>query len=239
MSNIVVVSDRVFELNWHSEESQHRVSDSTIAQWVRVLLHHAQTSAWPPCEWVQADGSVSVVFKQSFQSLSNQQALLKTLQQWLKTLSDQPQNSVDHQSAPQVNPCESCEHVIEVAYGGVVGQDLAPLARELNLTEDEFISIQSQALYRVSFLGFLPGFASLKGLDARLAVPRREMPRAHVPAGALAIANGYCAVYPWQSPGGWHLIGRVQAELFNVSARDQAALFKPGDTVRFVQVDHA
>lgn len=239
MSNIVVVSDRVFELNWHSEEPQSRVSDSMIAHWVGVLSRNAHTHGWPPCEWVQADGSVSVVFRQPFQSFAKLESLLKTLKQWLNALSDPEQFSKNPQTAPQPDQPTGREHVIEVAYGGVVGQDLAPLARELNMTPNEFISIHSQAAYSVSFLGFLPGFAYLKGLDSRLIVPRRESPRAHVPAGALAIANGYCAVYPWQSPGGWHLIGRVQTPLFDVTACEQAALFKPGDTVRFVQVDHA
>ncbi len=245
MPKIVVVSDRAIELNWYSEKSQSPVADSRIAQSVSVLSNWSQAAQWPTCEWVQADGSVCVVFRQPFESSVKQRALLKTLQTWLHTLGIDEENETKidtetcHQPTPQLNHHASREHVIEVAYGGLVGQDLAPLARELNMTQDEFVSIHSQAIYSVSFLGFLPGFAYLKGLDSRLVVPRRESPRAHVPAGALAIANGYCAVYPWQSPGGWHLIGRVAAELFDVNASEQAALFKPGDTVRFVQVDHA
>jgi 5-oxoprolinase (ATP-hydrolysing) subunit B len=232
MLKLVAVSDRAIELDLAGGESGHAVDASTSAQWVAMLSSHALTRGWPTCQWVQADGTVCVVFSRPFHDEAELQTIMNDLQLCLNNLSvsDPPKTGIE---AP------ARQHVIEVAYGGVVGQDLQALAKQLEMTPDEFISIHSQAVYEVSFLGFLPGFAYLKGLDSRLVLPRRETPRAHVPAGALAIASEYCAIYPWQSPGGWHLIGRVDVQLFDVNAIEQAALFKPGDTVRFVQVNRA
>jgi inhibitor of KinA len=86
--------------------------------------------------------------------------------------------------------------------------------------------------YAVETIGFAPGFAYLVGLDARLAqIPRRASPRPRVPAGALAIAGGYTAVYPFDSPGGWNLIGRVDERMFTESG----ARLRLGDRVRFIR----
>jgi KipI family sensor histidine kinase inhibitor len=87
----------------------------------------------------------------------------------------------------------------------------------------------------VYFLGFLPGFAYLGGMDRRLATPRRKEPRLAVPAGSLGIGGEQTGVYPSTSPGGWQLIGRTSLRLFD-PARDPASLLLPGDTVRFVSV---
>jgi 5-oxoprolinase (ATP-hydrolysing) subunit B len=87
--------------------------------------------------------------------------------------------------------------------------------------------------YVVAFVGFLPGFAYLDGLDARLHVPRRAQPRTRVPAGSVAIAGAQSGVYPFDSPGGWHVIGTTALRMFDPD-REPAALLQPGDAVRFV-----
>ncbi|MCA1580694.1 MAG: 5-oxoprolinase subunit PxpB [Acidobacteria bacterium] len=121
------------------------------------------------------------------------------------------------------------EHVLRVAYGG---PDLASVARLAGLTPDEVARRHASALYRVAFLGFAPGFAYLTGLPAELAAPRLATPRPRVPAGSLAVAGGYSGIYPAESPGGWNLIGRAAALLFDRD-RDPPALLAPGDRVRF------
>ena len=88
--------------------------------------------------------------------------------------------------------------------------------------------------YRVFFLGFLPGFAYCGTLDPRIAAPRLARPREHVPAGAVAIADGQTGVYPFDSPGGWRLIGRTELAMFDPS-HAPAALVRAGDRVRFVR----
>jgi 5-oxoprolinase (ATP-hydrolysing) subunit A len=95
-------------------------------------------------------------------------------------------------------------HDIPVRYDGA---DLDEVARATDLTPFEVARLHAAGSYRVLFVGFAPGFGYLGGLDPRLRCPRRASPRPHVPAGAVAIADDYTAVYPSASPGGWNLLG--------------------------------
>ena len=85
-------------------------------------------------------------------------------------------------------------------------------------------------------LGFVPGFAYLGDLDARIATPRRDTPRPRVPAGSVAIGGDQTGVYPLETPGGWQLIGRTPLKPFDVT-RPAPFLFQPGDAVRFVPIE--
>ena len=118
------------------------------------------------------------------------------------------------------------EHTIAARY---TGEDLDAVATATGLSRDDVIAIHSGATYTVETIGFAPGFAYLTGLDPRLHVPRRAPPRPRVPARSLAIAAQYTAVYPFDSPGGWHLIGSVDTEMFGI----HGALLQLGDRVRF------
>jgi KipI family sensor histidine kinase inhibitor len=109
------------------------------------------------------------------------------------------------------------------------GADLADVAARTRLSTVDIIRIHSDTSYVVAFLGFAPGFPYMTGLDPALQLPRRDIPRTRVPAGSVAIAGEYTAVYPSASPGGWHLLGHTDIRLF---ADD--ALLGPGDRVRFV-----
>ena len=113
------------------------------------------------------------------------------------------------------------------------GPDLAAVADELGMDVDTVVDRHSRGQYRVAFCGFAPGFAYLTGLDPALRVPRLADPRAVVPAGSVAIADEFTAVYPRRSPGGWRLIGSTRAAMWQVD-RDPPALLAPGTTVRFV-----
>lgn len=112
------------------------------------------------------------------------------------------------------------------------GQDLDAVAHACGSTVDEVVALHSGAEYVVAFCGFAPGFAYLTGLPAELHIPRRATPRTVVPAGSIAIAEHYSAVYPRQSPGGWHLIGSTSMLLFDPQAESPSALV-PGMRVRF------
>jgi KipI family sensor histidine kinase inhibitor len=112
------------------------------------------------------------------------------------------------------------------------GPDLASVAAASGLSVPEVIDLHSSATYQAAFTGFAPGFAYLTGLDSRLVLPRRSTPRPSVPAGSLAIADVYTAVYPRSSPGGWHLIGTTDISLFDAT-RDPPALVTPGSYVRY------
>lgn len=123
------------------------------------------------------------------------------------------------------------EVVVPVRYDGA---DLAEVARETGLSEREVVRLHANARYAVAFCGFAPGYGYLTGLDPRLHLPRRSTPRTKVPAGSVAIAGEYSAVYPRESPGGWHLIGRTDLVVWDVD-RDPPQLLVPGTRVRFVE----
>jgi KipI family sensor histidine kinase inhibitor len=112
------------------------------------------------------------------------------------------------------------------------GEDLVEVATSVGLTVDEVIDLHTAAEHRVDFCGFAPGFAYLGGLPEALRLPRRATPRVRVPAGSLAIAAGYSAVYPTASPGGWHLLGTTSVAVWDID-RDPPSLLEPGDVVRF------
>lgn len=121
---------------------------------------------------------------------------------------------------------------IDVVYDG---PDIAALAYAAKISVDDVVRLHATGAYEVAFCGFSPGFAYLRGIDERLQVPRRDTPRTTVPAGSIGVAAGYTCVYPSASPGGWHLIGRTTATLWDVD-RDPPALLRPGRAVRFKRV---
>lgn len=128
---------------------------------------------------------------------------------------------------------------IPVCFGGEYGPDLEEVARLRGMTGEQVVARMSTIAFRVSFIGFLPGFPYLIGLPAELQLPRRETPRTRVPARSLAVAGQMCGVYPCDSPGGWHLLGRTPVPLFDAGNEAQPALLAPGDEVRWQTIDTA
>lgn len=121
-------------------------------------------------------------------------------------------------------------------YSLSAGGDLEELSFWCNLSIPEIIKLHSNQIYQVTTIGFAPGFAYMKGLDKRLEVMRKNIPTTEVPAGAIAIANQYTAVYPQSSPGGWWLIGHCPINLFDPTKSPPSPL-KVGQKVRFVPCD--
>ncbi len=119
--------------------------------------------------------------------------------------------------------------VINVVYGG---PDLAAVASSTGLTPTQVVAAHTGTLWRVGFSGFAPGFAYLVDGDSRLQVPRRPEPRTSVPAGSVALAGEFSAIYPRQSPGGWQLIGHTDAVLWDIE-RPNPALLTRGMWVQF------
>lgn len=116
--------------------------------------------------------------------------------------------------------------------------DLAALAAARGLSPQQVVDAICGTTFRVYMLGFLPGFPYMGDLPAALEVPRLATPRREVPERSIAVAGRMCAVYPWASPGGWHLLGRTPVRLFDADA-DEPALLRAGDVVRFEPVDAA
>lgn len=113
------------------------------------------------------------------------------------------------------------------------GEDLADVARLMQLSVAEVIAAHRQAVWQVAFCGFAPGFAYMCCDDPRFRLPRRASPRTRIPAGAVALADRFCGVYPQETPGGWQLIGRTAVPMFDL-ARQPAAFLRPGLRCRFV-----
>ncbi|NUT72858.1 5-oxoprolinase/urea amidolyase family protein [Pseudarthrobacter sp. C4D7] len=124
---------------------------------------------------------------------------------------------------------ESALVTIDVVYDG---EDLDEVAALTGLDRAGVVAAHTGQLWTAAFAGFAPGFAYLTGENHSLEVPRRRSPRTAVPAGAVALGGAYSAVYPRQSPGGWQLIGRTAAAMWDLG-RERPALVRPGDTVRF------
>jgi inhibitor of KinA len=124
---------------------------------------------------------------------------------------------------------------VPVCYGGDFGPDLPDVANFAGLSEDEVVDLHGASPYRVFMLGFMPGFAYLGPVAARIAAPRRAVPRARVAPGSVGIAGQQTGIYPAETPGGWQIIGRTPIHVFDLS-RAEPCLFRAGDTVQFYPV---
>jgi inhibitor of KinA len=123
-------------------------------------------------------------------------------------------------------------HRIPVVYDG---PDLQATAEQLGLSTERLIELHGKPIYRVFVVGFVPGWAYMGPLPDELMIPRRSVPRTRVPAGSVAIAGQETGIYPLDSPGGWHLIGRSSIRLF-LPDSDPPSLFRAGDRVKFFPV---
>ncbi|MBR0567552.1 5-oxoprolinase subunit PxpB [Azoarcus sp. L1K30] len=124
---------------------------------------------------------------------------------------------------------------LPVCYEGELAPDLGQTAAALGIATDDVVALHAGRDYVVYMLGFLPGFPFMGDVPEALRLPRRAEPRLRVPAGSVAVANGLTAIYPWESPGGWHLLGRCPVPLFD-AACPSPSLLAAGDSVRFEPV---
>jgi inhibitor of KinA len=124
---------------------------------------------------------------------------------------------------------------VPVCYHPEFGPDLEEMSRQKNTTVEALIQSHTAKVYRVYMVGFLPGFAYMGTVDEALATPRKARPRTSVPAGSVGIAGRQTGIYPFDSPGGWQLIGRTPITLFSAHAKDPV-FFQPGDEVRFFTI---
>ncbi len=138
-----------------------------------------------------------------------------------------------HRWADAAQSADTLVREIPVVYGGEHGPDLVDVARRTGLTETEVVRLHASIEHRVLALGFVPGFPYLGILPPTLELPRRATPRVQVPPGSVAIAGRQTGIYPFETPGGWHILGRTTVVLWD-PARERPTLLAPGDRVRFV-----
>jgi KipI family sensor histidine kinase inhibitor len=194
------------------------IGDAANANTIALDLAAALESA-PPAGLYDATPAIDSLLLRFDPLLTQYAALEAMLVQLASTL------SVQERPTPR-----SVE--IAVSYGGSDGPDLAEVAAALGLNEDTFIAQHTSHSYRVMMIGFAPGYPYIGPLPPALHLPRRSTPRNAVPAGSVAIAAGLTGIYPTQLPGGWHIVGRTAARLFDAEA-NPPALLQAGDEVRF------
>jgi KipI family sensor histidine kinase inhibitor len=155
----------------------------------------------------------------------------------LRTDSDALQRRIEEEIAAMVAvPIADRTPIrVPVCYGGEFGPDLEEVASLAGLSAQDVVRLHTSEPFRVFMLGFLPGFAYLGLLDARIAVPRRPKPRVRVPAGSVALAGRHTGILPIDTPSGWRLIGRTPIRSFDLG-RDDPFLIKPGDRVQFFPI---
>ena len=124
---------------------------------------------------------------------------------------------------------------IPVCYDLTFGLDLKNISETKKCSIEEIIFLHTAVQYTVMAIGFIPGFAYMGELDERIRCPRLAQPRTQVPAGSVAIAELQTGIYPFQSPGGWNIIGRTPIDLFNIE-RDKPSYFEIGDQVQFQSI---
>jgi KipI family sensor histidine kinase inhibitor len=171
-------------------------------------------AAWAREQEVEADEVVPAAATVLFDGVDDPGGLRDRLSAWEPSAADADLGLVE----------------IDVTYDG---PDLGFVAEHWGIGEDEVAQAHAEVEYVAAFCGFAPGFSYLEGLPEERAVPRMDSPRSKVPAGSVALAGSWSAVYPTASPGGWRLIGRTDAVLWD-AAREEPALLPPGTRVRFV-----
>ncbi|WP_405201563.1 5-oxoprolinase subunit PxpB [Dokdonia sp. LLG6352-1] len=126
-------------------------------------------------------------------------------------------------------------HKVPVCYNSQVAPDLEEYASQVNLRVDQVVALHTSPVYPVYFIGFLPGFPYLDGLDSKLHLERKATPSQFIQPGSVAIGGAQTGIYPQRSPGGWHVIGSTPVQLFDINKNPQS-LFKAGDSIKFYAI---
>lgn len=211
--------DRVLILEF-GQTIEREIVDKVVA--LNILIHEAMRSGKLDglLETIPTFRSLALVFDPLLTRHSELSERIRTLQ-----------------TEPSATSTTVSRHWrIPVHYGGQSGPDLDSVVNLTGLSPDKVISLHQEVQFKVYMLGFLPGFAFMGDTPKALHLPRRTEPRLRVPAGSVAIANQLTGVYPWESPGGWHILGNSPISLFD-GRLDPPALFRTGDTVSFHSID--
>lgn len=192
----------------------HPVGRSAVLAEVADATEALDLASWARAAGVEAVEVVPAAQTVLFDGVADPAALAARLRDWVPS--------------GEIPDGERVE--VPVVYDG---PDLAFVAEAWGTDLDGVVARHAEVEYVAAFCGFAPGFSYLSGLPPELAVPRLESPRSRVPGGSVGLAGGWCGVYPTASPGGWRLLGRTDATLWD-PARDRPALLPPGTRVVFL-----
>ena len=171
-------------------------------------------------EVINAYNSILIIYNVTIDNVNGEILELKTL----------------YETDNGVQKTKSLIWEIPVCYDDEFGSDLNSFSKEKNLSKSEIIKLHSEVIYTVYFIGFLPGFLYLGGLDSRLFLDRKTTPTLNVKKGSVAIGGQQTGIYPQDSPGGWHIIGNSPIELFNAN-QNPPCIINAGDKVKFIPVE--
>ena len=121
--------------------------------------------------------------------------------------------------------------IIPVCYD--LEMDLENMSKTLKISKDEIINIHLNTDFFVYMVGFIPGHPFMGDLSSKLFLNRLKTPRVKIPSGSVGIVEKFCNIYPYESPGGWNIIGRTPTQLFNKKKESKPCLLSPGDTIKF------
>ncbi|MBA1337600.1 MAG: Allophanate hydrolase subunit 1 [Pelagibacterales bacterium] len=116
------------------------------------------------------------------------------------------------------------------------GIDLNNMSKQLKLDKEEIINIHSKSIFFIYMIGFVPGHPFMGDLDSKLFLNRFKTPRVKVPSGSVGVVEKFCNIYPYESPGGWNIIGKTPIKLFNNKNNSNPCLLSPGDTIKFKSI---
>ena len=209
----------IVEFGAQIDEATHQ----RVMGFAQALAEGCAQGRWPGLiEWVPAYSSVTVHFAADAptdMALDAAPPLLRLAQD----------------AAPLLKPGRRWR--LPVCFDLAFAPDLDALAQARGLSCEGVVALMTGTAFRVYMLGFQPGFPYMGGLPAALEMPRHPTPRTVVPERSVAVAGRMCAVYPWRSPGGWHLLGRTPLALFDATRADDPAWLHPGDEVRWTSID--
>ena len=114
--------------------------------------------------------------------------------------------------------------------------DLLNMSKTLKIEKNEIINIHLNTDFFIYMVGFVPGHPFMGDLDSKLFLNRLKTPRVKIPAGSVGVVEQFCNIYPYESPGGWNIIGRTPSKLFNKKDETNPCLLAPGDTVKFKSI---
>lgn len=201
-----------------------------------VLIQVKKTPSTKLLEWLSDKKKVlskkfNVEVIQTYNELLLKDIFVKSSK---NTIEDQIHSLLQQEIGSRLD--QSIIHQIPVCYDPKYAKDILGYSRGIGLSLQEIIKLHTSITYTIYFMGFLPGFPYLEGLDSKLYLARKSTPSRTIEAGSVAIGGSQTGIYPQSSPGGWYCIGRTPIDLFNSSSKPHTP-FKTGDRLEFYAIE--